>query len=169
MLAYALTVSADSQNNDTSTGITMTCKIPVIVKSNGDLLAKIIFRNNSPSNLSVYKELVEGDFNNMSGNNLVNFRLIVQRRRDAKFEDYLNRSYVDRSFNADTADILSKAELKPGDSIVEIFHIDTRYQFSPGEYRIRCLYWNDVHDMNNVASHWVYFKVVHPVYIKHYY
>jgi len=168
VVAYTLTVSATGQNRDTSFDITVTCRMPAVVRSNNDLLLNIAIKNNSSTHVSVYKELIEGDFNNILGNNLVNFKLIVQRRRSKKFEDYINRSSVDLSFAGDTTDVLSKADLGSKDSIVDLFHVDSRWQFEPGEYRIKCLYWNDTHNNKNIESNWAYFKVEHPIYIKHY-
>lgn len=54
------------------------------------------------------------------------------------------------------------------DSIINYFQGDSRYGFGVGLYRMKCLYWNNVHINKNTESNWVYFQVVKPIYVKHY-
>lgn len=138
------------------------------VGDNQDLRAKIIITNNSDSTIFVYRELEEGIFNDILGDNMNNFKLIVQRKVSKQFQQYSNGVFIDPPPSIDTNDNLRKIRLLPKASVANYFHVDSRYKFDIGDYRMKCLYWNNIHVNKSIESNWVYFRVVKPIYVKHY-
>lgn len=159
-----------SQNIYKKDKIKVKCVLPTTtVRDNQDLRAKIITTNISEDTIIVYNELEEGVFNNFSGDNITNLKLIVQRKQANKFREYSKGTFIDPLPTIDTTDNLRKIRIAPKDSAVNYFHIDSRYGFDIGDYRMKCLYWNNVHINESVESSWIYFKVVRPLYVKHYF
>ena len=157
------------QDGNKKAGLTITCELPAtILKNNKDLEARIIIRNNSNGRVVVYDEINEGNFDNITGDNKVNLTLIVQHKKAGKFREYSNSTFIDASPAIDTADTLKKINLASKASTIKYFHLDSRYRFDSGSYRIRCLYWNNVHVNKNIVSNWVYFRVAKTIYVKHY-
>jgi hypothetical protein len=133
-----------------------------------DLRAKIIVMNNSDHKMWVYSELVEGAFLNILDDNINNLELIVQRKISHKFIDYSKGVFIDPPPVTDTNDNPKKTWLLPKDSVVNYFHVDSRYKFAAGDYRMRCLYWNNNRINKTIRSNWVYFRVLKTVYVNHY-
>lgn len=145
------------------------CILPKSISTNNDLASRIIITNTSGREQIVYRELVEGSFADMLGDNQVNFKLIVQRKISSGFTEYFNKSSYGPAPASDTVDNLKKIKLVSADSVIIPFHIDSYYRFNPGYYRLKCLYWNNIHRNKFIESQWVYFRVVDTIYVKHYF
>jgi hypothetical protein len=158
-----------AQDKNAKNKIALQCTLPKKVYDNIGLNAKIIIKNISDSAVTVYKEIVEGMFSNGLINNFTNFSLIVQKKRENIYHDYFNKSFIEPAPGNDTIDNLEKSLVEPHDSLIIYFHVDSRYQFEIGDYRIKCLYWNNIHINQKIESSWVYFKVIRKIYVKHYY
>lgn len=140
-----------------------------IVKDSSDLNAQIAIINSSLSAREVYRELIVGMFDNIFDYNIVNLELDVEKRTKNGFRSFTG-SFFDPAPGSDTTRKLARVLLKAGDSVVNYFHIDSRYTFEIGAYRIKCRYWNDVRNFHSsVESKWTYFKVARPIYARRYF
>lgn len=159
-----------AQNINEKDKIEVKCILPTAtIRNNQDLKAKIVIKNNSNSKIIVYSELQEGIFNNILNDNAANLRLVVQRKRSNVFQNYLNKVFVDPPPTTDTTDKLVRITLLPKDSVTNYFHVDSRYGFDAGDYRMKCLYWNNAHINKSIESNWVHFRVAKSIYVKHYF
>lgn len=150
--------------------ITVNCSLPNnIVRDSTDVYAIIVFRNASDSLAAVYGEFEEGWFRADRKDNSVNLKVIVEQKTGNKFTNYFNRSFIDIFPGDDSAIQIKRVWLHPGDSLVLRFHVDSRYRLDTGEYRMKWLYWNDVHKNTPIESNWFYFKVVKTIYARRYY
>ena len=159
-----------AQPKKDSNSISIKCELPKVVRTNKELNAKIIIRNKSSKTQYFYDELVAGNFTSdiVIGQlkSFVDINFKVEKKTNGHFKSYTG-SFVEPAPSSDSFDIPTKSRIYPGDSVIKYFHIDSRYTFIPGEYRLRCFYWNDIHSNHYVVSSWIYFHVLNIIYAKH--
>jgi len=139
--------------------------LPNIIKDSSDLYAQVAIKNTSDSVTEVYKELMVGLFNNIFDDNIVNFEIYVEKKTRNGFRSHPG-SFVDPIDQSNTNVSLARTTLRPHDSIVLFFHIDSRHTFEIGAYRIKCRYWNNVRKNTSIESPWTYFRVIKPIYAR---
>ena len=157
------------QDRNHKSNLEVNCVFPRLIRDSTDLNLKITIKNISDSPQVVYNDLTEGSFNDLLNNNSTNFKLVVQLKNLKGYHPYFNGSFVDPGPETDTIDHHTKVTLASNDSVVIYYHADERYKFDPGYYRLKCLYWNNVHINKSIESGWVYFRVLKTIYVKHYY
>lgn len=137
------------------------------VEQKDDLLLKVVVVNTSGDSVKVYKELVEGY---VSDDNM-NFNLIMEteEKSKGKYKPYSNRSLYQSVPDNDSIDYIPKVLLAPNDSVVHFYHLDNVYMFEKGNYRVKCMYKNNIRETNRVSSDWYYFTVVKEVFVTKYY
>lgn len=135
------------------------CFLPSVVKDSSDLNATIVIKNISNSSVLLYSELIEGLFGIILENSGPNIRLIVQQKISDSFQNYSGRSFVDPAPFSDSSATLDKISIGPRDSASWSFHLDSRYMFEQGNYRVKCIYRSDVHKNSTIESKWTYFQV----------
>lgn len=146
----------------------ISCTLPKIIRDNNDLNLEIVITNSSSRPKRVYKDLIEGNFNDLLGDNRANFNLVIQRKTSNDYLPYFNKASRDPGPEIDTVDDHEVITLFSKDSLVVYFHVDELYRFEPGYYRLKCLYWNDIHVNKTIQASWVYFNVINLIFVKHY-
>lgn len=159
-------ILAKSQTSVLSDSISISCILPKKISAGRDLNAKIYVKNISDVKVDVYSKFLEGDFLNISGDNYINLTLVVERKDNGIFHSYSNRSFLEPYSSIDSSIYPRKVTLSSKDSIINFFHLDSRYKFDVGNYRMKCLYWNNVKENKSIESVWVYFKVNKTIYIR---
>jgi hypothetical protein len=135
------------------------------VKQKDDLKLKVVIVNMSEDTLRVYSELIEGYTSDI----FTNLNLIIERKIQGIFKTYNKRSLYSKVPTNDTTDLINKIALPPKDSIVNYYHLDNVYLFEVGDYRIRCIYRNDILKKDKILSDWKYFRVDKKIYVSKYY
>jgi hypothetical protein len=170
LMLFFLTTQVFSQRIKDTSGIAINCNIKRTIHSNKDLAMKIILKNGSKEPKFFYSELVEGmysEFMAVLNTEIVNFHLFVERKNGTSFREYEKSVFVDFS-SSDTPD-LDRAKINPSDSLIIYYHVDARFGFEPGTYRIKCRYWNDTNKDGYIESKWLYFRVAKMIHVKHYF
>lgn len=137
------------------------------VEQKDDLVLKVVVINASDHPLQAYKKLVEG----YASDNKMNFNLVVEKDEQGKgkFELYRNRSLYQSTPTSDSVDYIPKSLLTSHDSITHFYHLDNVYMFEEGNYRVKCVYRNNILEAGIVSSTWYYFTVVKKIYVTKYY
>lgn len=157
-----------AQKIKSKNGLIVTCSLPNVIKDNSNLNVRFVIKNRNDSAQIVYANLIEGSFNDILGGNSTNFKLVINRKRVNGYQPYYNKAFLDPGPEIDTLDNHRKVTLASKDSIVSHFHVDELYKFDPGYYRLKCLYWNNIHVNKSIETSWIYFRVLKTIYVKHY-
>jgi hypothetical protein len=109
------------------------------------------------------------DFDFVFGRDLTNFHLEAEKLEGKAYKEYSTGSFRDPAPDFDTTDILPRKLVLAGDSLVIYFHVDSRYLFEPGRYRLKCQFRNNVRARCTTTSNWISFVVLRTIYVRHYY
>ena len=153
-----------SQNQQSNGKIFLKIFLPKEVRNNHNLIASIVLINKSDTALNFYEKLVEGFYMSKSFNEipreLTNFQLKVEKKNRAKYVEYSNRVLIDPGPDSSFAPILTRKRVGPNDSLTIYFHVDSRFQFEVGTYRMKCFFWNDLNNDSSIESNWINFRVL---------
>ena len=135
------------------------------VKNNQDLNMKVVIINTSQNRIEAYKWITEGDEVDI----FANVNLMVEKRSGSTYRNYFVGTLYQPPPFKDTVDNIPKVSLAPGDSVINYLHLDNRYVFEKGNYRLKCIYRNNILKPDKVESQWLYFRSTAYIFIKKYY
>lgn len=163
-----LTIRTGLAQKDVVPPLQLVISLPVSkIQGTKDLELNVVLKNKSNSSVQVYKYLMEGYIFDPDRN----FHLVIEKKTGKQFQEYKRGSLYSKVPIIDSTEKMEieRVVLPPKDSIVYHYHVDDIYAFKKGDYRIKCIFRNNIASKEKVVSDWIYFTVPADMYITRYF